>query len=1087
MNSLPAGRSLARVSRVVAVLLVVPLVMVQPSAGAQDPDPCGPASNPIVCENAKPGNGPEDWQDFEDASIAGFAHDMSVAPGETVDFRILTDSADYHLEIFRHGWYDGLGARRVATVEPSVSLPQAQPPCLTEASTGLIDCGNWAVSASWTVPVDAVSGVYRALLARDDGGGSNHILFVVRDDEGQSDLLFQTSDTTWQAYNVYGGNSLYTGTAPAGRAYAVSYNRPLFGVPDEDEFADAEYPMLRWLERNGYDVSYTTGIDSARRGAEILEHDVFLSVGHDEYWSGAQRDAVEAARDSGVHLAFFTGNEVYWKTRWESSIAAGAAPFRTLVSYKETHANAKIDPSPEWTGTWRDPRFSPPSDGGRPENALVGTLFTVNGYREDQITVSSEFSALRFWRNTRIAGLAPGASTALPQGTLGYEWNEDVDNGHRPPGQIRLSSTTVDLVGNYHLKDHGSTFGDGTATHSLVLYRAASGALVFGAGTIQWMWGLDDEHAFPGSPTDPAIQQATVNLFADMGVQPGTLQSGLVVATASSDASPPTAAIVAPTSNDTPVAGDPLTVQVTASDTGGVVAGVEVSTDGGTTWHPAERVGAAWEHTFVPTAAGDVELQARASDDSVNLGPVAATTITVAPRPCPCSLWTPADEPGTADAGDASAVELGLRFRAEQSGFITGVRFWKSAANTGAHVGSLWSASGALLATVNFTDETGSGWQEALFDVPVEVQAGDLHVVSYHAPNGHYAADSGGLATARSFGPLTAPAAAEVSGNGVYRYGSGGFPSNTYGATNYWVDVVYEPGPPDTIAPQVVGRSPAIDEPAAPVDTSVVVTFNEGIDPATLEFTLAGPGGASVSASATYDAATRSATLTPASALASETTYTVSVEAADTTGNAMPAPSTWSFTTGVPGECPCTLFGAMVPGVVDGGDGSSIEAGVRFTPSVDGYALGVRFFKSRANIGVHTGSLWTAGGVLLARGTFVEETAEGWQQLRFDAPVTLQAGVSYIASYHDPVGHYSVDSGFFATAHTSGPLVAPASTGSAPNGVYRSGASGFPDRGYNATSYGVDVLFSQTLPPDVRPPTVSSTCLLYTSPSPRDS
>ena len=183
-----------------------------------------------------------------------------------------------------------MGARFITSVTPSVSLPQNQPACLSDASTGLVDCGNWAQSASWTVPSDATSGIYIALLKRNDTGGASHIVFVVRDDDSMSDLLFQTSDTTWQAYNNYGGNSLYAG-APAGRAYKVSYNRPFStrgsgGGGTESFLFNAEYPMVRWLEANGYDVSYTTGIDSDLRGGEILEHQVFLSVGHDEYWSG---------------------------------------------------------------------------------------------------------------------------------------------------------------------------------------------------------------------------------------------------------------------------------------------------------------------------------------------------------------------------------------------------------------------------------------------------------------------------------------------------------------------------------------------------------------------------------------------------------------------------------------------------------------------------------------------------------------------------------------------------------------------------------------------------------------------------------
>ena len=104
------------------------------------------------------------------------------------------------------------------------------------------------------------------------------------------------------------------------------------------------------------------------------------------------------------------------------------------MCYKETHDDAKIDPNPAWTGTWRDPRFSPPADGGRPENALTGTIFTVNGPRNDSIKVPAAFRSLRFWRNTSVRNLAAGATKTFAAGTLGYEWDEDLDNGSRPPG-----------------------------------------------------------------------------------------------------------------------------------------------------------------------------------------------------------------------------------------------------------------------------------------------------------------------------------------------------------------------------------------------------------------------------------------------------------------------------------------------------------------------------------------------------------------------------------------------------------------------------------------------------------------------------
>ena len=174
-----------------------------------------------------------------------------------------------------------------------------------------------------------------------------------------------------------------------------------------------------------------------RAGALLRNHKIFLSVGHDEYWSGGQRANVEAARDAGVHLAFFSGNEVFWKTRWEPSIDGSNTAYRTLVCYKETHANAKIDPSPEWTGTWRDPRFSPPSDGGRPENGLTGTIFMANDTGVPySISVPAADGKMRFWRNTSVASLAAGQTATLPVGTLGYEWDAELDNGARPAGSV---------------------------------------------------------------------------------------------------------------------------------------------------------------------------------------------------------------------------------------------------------------------------------------------------------------------------------------------------------------------------------------------------------------------------------------------------------------------------------------------------------------------------------------------------------------------------------------------------------------------------------------------------------------------------
>jgi hypothetical protein len=607
-------------------LAVLVVLLVGPGVGSAAAAPCDPpVTSEIACENSKPGNPASEWDvsGSGDPNIQGFATDISVDQGQTVRFKINSVTSLYRLDIYRMGWYGGQGARRVATVRPLTGTPQ-QPACLTESASGLVDCGNWSQSASWAVPADAVSGIYFAHLVREDGGGGeSHVVFVVRDDDGASELLFQTSDTTWQAYNRYGGNSLYTG-APAGRAYKVSYNRPFTtrSYAPEDWLFNAEYPMVRWLERNGYDVSYTTGIDSQRSGAELLEHETFLSVGHDEYWSGAQRTNVEAARAAGVNLAFFSGNEVFWKTRWEPSIDGSGTANRTLVSYKETHAGAKIDPQPGvWTGTWRDPRFSPPADGGRPENALTGQLFTVNCCAVD-LQVPSADGKMRLWRHTSVATLAAGATATLGSETVGYEWDEDLDNGARPPGVVRMSATTASGVDR--LQDHGSTYASGTATHRLTLYRQPNGegpdSIVFGGGTVQWSWGLDSQHDRGSAPADARMQQATVNLLADMDARPGTLQPGLTRALHSADCTPPSS--VPNVRTRAVSAGVAVTVSGRASDAGGRVGGVEVSVGGGS-WHPAAGR-EAWSYSWTPGASGTVTIRSRAVDDSGNLEGVPA-------------------------------------------------------------------------------------------------------------------------------------------------------------------------------------------------------------------------------------------------------------------------------------------------------------------------------------------------------------------------------------------------------------------------------------------------------------------------------
>ncbi len=850
----------------------------------------------------------------------------------------------------------------------------------------------------------------------------------------------------------------------------VSYNRPFNTRTDDahDWFFNAEYPMVRWLEHNGYDVSYFTGVDAARYGSLIQNHKIYMSVGHDEYWSGQQRANVQAARDAGVNLAFFSGNEIFWKTRWQNSIDGSNTAYRTLVCYKETHSNAVTDPQdpPTWTGAWEDPRFSPPADGGQPQNALSGTLFTVNRGTSDigsAITVPASDAKLRFWRNTSVASLTGSQVATLGTNVLGYEWDEDVANGFRPAGLFDMSATTVNATQKF--VNFGNTVAAGTATHSLTLYRASSGALVFAAGTVQWSWGLDGTHDVAASTPVVDMQQATVNLLADMHVQPATLQTGLIAATASTDTIAPTSTITSPTAGTQLQIGHAVTITGTAADTGGgVVAGIEVSTDGGVTWEPAQGTNS-WSYTWVPGSGESAMIKTRAVDDSGNLQtPSAGVSVNVA-GPSGISIWSNTTLPTDQSTADPSAVEVGVKFKSDVTGLVDGVRFYKGSLNTGTHTGELWSSSGQLLATATFTAESASGWQTVLFSTPVQIQPNTVYVASYHTNTGFYASDLNYFdGVAGNNGPLHALSNTAAGGNGVYIYSaSSAFPTSTFQSTNYYVDVLFSPT--GTLTPTVTSESPAPSATNTPTNTTVIATFNESVVASSIAFTLKDAGGNLIAGTGAYNDTTHTFTFTPTNALSNSIAYTATVSGAtDSTGHTMTAPMSWSFTTASQNQTTYTIWtSTATPGTASVNDPNAVELGVKFTSDVNGFIDGIRFYKGSTNTGTHTGELWTSSGQLLATATFTGESASGWQQVLFSTPVAVTAGTTYVASYHTNTGNYSANGSYFATSGVdNAPLHALSNSAAGGDGVYiYSANSAFPTNSYQSTNYWVDVVFAQ--------------------------
>ena len=344
--------------------------------------------------------------------------------------------------------------------------------------------------------------------------------------------------------------------------------------------------------------------------------------------------------------------------------------------------------------------------------------------------------------------------------------------------ELDFSAPVAVTAGTTYVASYFTSAGHYAATQNGLASAVTDGPLTALAGGGVYSYG--------GSNTFPSSAYKASNYWVDV-VYSQSAGTTPPVVTTSSPATGTTgvAPSVAPSATfSQPVT--PGTVSFTVKDSGGNSVAGSVSFNGAdtvATFTPNSSLAAST--TYTATVSG-----ARNASGTPMSGPFSWSFTTSAAQ-CPCSIWQNGTPTGAADGGDTSAVTLGLQFQTSISGYITGVRFYKEAASTGTHIGSLWTASGTLLATGTFTGETGSGWQELDFSSPVAVTAGTTYVASYFTSAGHYAATQNGLASAVTNGPLTA-----LAGGGVYAYGgSNTFPTSAYLASNYWVDVVYSQTP----------------------------------------------------------------------------------------------------------------------------------------------------------------------------------------------------------------------------------------------------------------------------------------------------
>lgn len=473
------------------------------------------APNLIQVENSQPGT--PGWNDFSadlsPTTLSGFGSQISVNHGDSLTFYVTTVAASFTINIFRTGYYGGDGARLITSLG---SFPgMAQPIPAPDPTTGMVSCTGWKPATTITIPSTWVSGIYLAKLTATINGtaDSSFIFFVVRDDGGTEDILFQASVTTYQAYNTWGGTSLYNNDLtnkslyPYPHATKVSFDRP-FNPGDSNgagHYFFFEYKFVYWLEEQGYNVAYTTDVDTDARGSQLLNHKAFLSVGHDEYWSMGMRNSVQSAINAGVNIGFFAANVMYWQIRFEPN-SLGVAD-RVEVGYKDFATfDAPPGPDPLWnmnnslvTTLWRDPVVN------MPENGMLGVMYEQQEDADYAYVVENASNWI--YANS---GFVDGST--IP-GIVGYEYDRVWNNGFTPSNLTVLSDSPV----------HGCCGGYSSFSNS-TLYTAPSGARIFSAGTIQWSLGLANIQG--NTYMNAGIQRTTTNILNNfIGLNPAPTSS----------------------------------------------------------------------------------------------------------------------------------------------------------------------------------------------------------------------------------------------------------------------------------------------------------------------------------------------------------------------------------------------------------------------------------------------------------------------------------------------------------------------------------------------------------------------------------
>lgn len=329
-------------------------------------------------ENDKPGT--LDWKipSGTPKGISGYADHVSAEVGDTVTLYVDTKADTFHVEAYRLGWYHGDGGRLIWDSNEKAGINQPKP--TMSEDTNMVET-DWAPSISILITPTWVEGSYVLKLVSSSGGQS-YAPLILRNDQSNAALVFQHQVATWQAYNKWGGASLYKGVDKtfASRSRIVSFDRP-YGGRGAGALLHA-LPFIAVAEEQALDLTYWTDIDLHERPNLLLDHDALITLDHDEYWSTAMRDGATAARDAGVNIAFLGANAVYRHIRLEPS-PLGAD--RHVVCYKSKNEDPLygVD-NAEVTVSWRNPPVN------RPESDLLGPMYDCPDVHGDLVVADAD-------------------------------------------------------------------------------------------------------------------------------------------------------------------------------------------------------------------------------------------------------------------------------------------------------------------------------------------------------------------------------------------------------------------------------------------------------------------------------------------------------------------------------------------------------------------------------------------------------------------------------------------------------------------------------------------------------------------------